>query len=65
MYTTAVEYISDAAKIVKVSRSNFQHDSTPAFELSERLPVPPNMSANNLPGAQTQVLNVYQIKIID
>jgi len=62
---TAVGYISDSAEIVKASWSNIQHDAAAAFKLSERSPVPPAISAKDLPGGQTQVLNVRQIKQID
>jgi len=61
----AVEYISDTEKIVKASRSLFQPDGAAAFKLLEKLPVPLALSAKDLPGGQTQVLNVRQIKRID
>jgi hypothetical protein len=55
---TAAEYISDTEEIVKASRSLFQHDGAAAFKLSERSPLPPALSAKNLPGGRTQILNV-------
>ena len=55
---TAIGYISDTEEIIKVSWSNFQHDGAAAFTLSERLPLPPALSAKDLTGGQTQVLNV-------
>jgi len=62
---TAVEYISDTGEIVKASWSNFHHDGVAAFKLSEKLPVPPPLSAKDLPGGRTQVLNVRRLKRID
>jgi len=62
---TAVGYISDTEEIVKASWSLFQHDGTAAFKLSEKSLVAPALSAKDLPGGQTQVLNVCQIKWID
>jgi hypothetical protein len=55
---TAVGYISDTEEIVKASWSNFPHDGAAAFKLSEKSPVPPALSAKDLPGGRTQVLNV-------
>ena len=62
---TAIGYISDSEEIVKPSWSNFQHDGAAAFKLSERLPLPPALSANGLPAVQTQVINVCCINRID
>jgi len=61
----AVEYISDMEESVKASWSIFRHDSAAAFKLSERSPLPPALSAKQLAGGQTQVLNVRQIRRID
>jgi len=58
---TAVGYISDMEEIVKASCSLFQHDGA-AFKLSERSPLPPPLSAKNLPGGRTQILNVSRIR---
>jgi len=58
---TAVGYISDTEVIVKPSRSNIQHDGPAALKLSERSPVPPSLSAKNLCGGQSQVVNVRWI----
>jgi len=55
---TAVEYISDTAEIVKASWSLFQHDGVAAFKWSERSPLPPTLSAKDLPGGGTQIFNV-------
>jgi len=63
--TTAVRYISDTEEIIKACWSNFQHDGEAAFKLSEKSPVPPALCAKDLPGGQTQVLNVRPIKRID
>jgi len=62
---TALGYISDTEEIVKASWSNFHHDGVTAFKLSETSPVPPALSAKDLPGGRTQVLNVRWIKRID
>jgi len=62
---TAVGYISDTEEIVIASWSNFQHDGATAFKLLEKSPVPPALSAKDLPGGRKQVLNVRQIKRID
>jgi len=55
---TAVGYISDMEEIVKASWSLFQHDGAAPFKLSERSPLPPALSAKDLPGGRTQILNV-------
>jgi len=62
---TAVGYISDTEEMFKASWSNYQHDGEAAFKLSERSPLPLVMSAKDLPGGRTQVLNVHQITQID
>jgi hypothetical protein len=59
---TAVGYISDTEATVKASCSNFHHDGAAAFKLSEKSCVPPALSAKNLPGGRTKVLNVHRIK---
>jgi len=61
---TALGYISDTEEIVKASWSLFQHEGAAEFKLSERSPVPPALSAKNLPGGQTQILNVHGISRI-
>jgi hypothetical protein len=62
---TAVGYISDTEEIVKASWSNFHHDDAATLKLSEKSPVPPPLSTKDLPGEQSQVLNVRRIKRID
>jgi hypothetical protein len=52
---TAVGYISDMEEIVKSSWSLFHHDGAAAFKLSERSPMPPALSAKDLPGGRTQI----------
>jgi len=47
---TAMGYIPHTEVIVKESWSNFQHDGTAAFKMSEKTPVPPAVSAKDLPG---------------
>jgi len=62
---TAVGFILDTDEIVKASWSLFQHDGAAAFTLSERSSLPPPLSAKDLPGGQTQVLNVRRIQKIN
>jgi len=62
---TAMGYISDTEEIVKASWSLFQHDGAAAFKLSERSPLPPALSAKDLPGGRTQILNVRRIRRIN
>jgi len=62
---TAVGYISDTEEIVKASWSLIQHDGADAFKLSERSPLPPLLSANDLPGGRTQIVNVCRIRRIN
>jgi len=47
---TAVGYISDTEEIVKASWSLSQHDGAAAFRFSEISPLPPHLSAKDLPG---------------
>jgi len=61
---TAVSYISDTEKIVIVSLSGSQHDGVAAFKLSERSPLRPAVSANNLPGGRTPILTNGQMRRI-
>jgi len=61
---TAVGYISDTEELIAASWSNFQHDGAAAFKLSERSTLPPAVSVKDLPGGQTQVLNVRRIRRI-
>ena len=62
---TTIECISDMEEIVEVSWSVSKHDGAAAFQLSERSPLPPAMSANDLPGGRTQVSIVCRIRWID
>jgi len=59
---SATGYISDTKEIVKASWSLFRHDGVAAFKLSERSPLPPPLSAQDLSGGQTQILNVHRIQ---
>jgi len=61
----AVGYILDTQEIVKVSWSNYEHDGGVAFKLPERSHVPPALSAKDLPGGSTQVVNVHGIETIE
>jgi len=62
---TAIGYISDTEEIIEVSLSNFHNDGEAAVKLSERSPLPPALSSNDLAGGGTQVLHVRQIKIVN
>jgi len=62
---TAVGYISDTEEILKASWSLFQHDGAAAFKLSERSPLPPALSAKDLSGGRTQILNICRIRGIN
>jgi hypothetical protein len=62
---TTVGYISDTEESVKASWSLFQHDGAAAFKLSERSPLPPALSAKDLPGVRTQILHVRRIRRIN
>jgi len=61
---TAVGYISDTEEIVKASWSLFQHDGAAAFKLSVRSPLPPPLSAKDLPGGWTEIMNIRRIRSI-
>ena len=58
---TAMGFISDTEEIVKASWSLFQPDGAASFKLSERSLLPPPFSTKDLPGGQTQILNVRRI----
>jgi len=62
---TAMGYISDTEEIVNPSWALFQHNGVAAFKLSERSPLPPPLSAKDLPGGRTQIINVCQIRTIN
>jgi hypothetical protein len=47
---TRIGYISNTEELVKVSRSNIDHNAVAAFKLSERYPLPPAMFTRNLSG---------------
>jgi hypothetical protein len=59
---TAVEYISYTDEIFTASQSIFHHAGAATFTLSEQSPLPPALSAKNLPGRRTQILNVRRIR---
>ena len=65
MQMTAVRYISDTEEIVNASWSLYRHDGAAAFKLSERSPLPPALSAKDLPGRRSQILNVRRIRRIN
>jgi len=58
---TAVGYILDAEEIINAFWSLFQHDGAAAFKLSERSPFPPPLSAKDVPGGRTQILDIRLI----
>jgi len=62
---TAVWYILDAEEVVTASWALLQPDGAAAFEVSEPSPLPPALSAKDLPGGQTQILNVSRIRRIN
>jgi len=62
---TAVGYILDMEEIFEALWPLFQHDGAAAFKLSERSPLPPPLSAKDLPGGRTQILNVRRIRRIN
>jgi len=62
---TAVGYTADTEMTVKASWLLFQHDGVAAFTLAERSPLPPPLSAKDLPGVQTQILNDHRIRCIN
>jgi len=59
---TDVGYVLDPEEIVKALWSLCQHDGAAAFKLSERSPLPPPLSAKDLPGGRTQILNARRIQ---
>jgi len=59
---TAVVFILDTEDILKAYWSLFQHDGVAVFKLSERSPLPPAMSAKDLPWGQTQIINVRWLR---
>ena len=61
----AVGDISHCDKIIKASWSNCQHDAVAAFTLSDRSPLPPAFSANDLSGGWTPVLDIGSVRRID
>jgi len=62
---TAVRYISDTEETIQAFWSLFQHDGAAAFKLSEISPLPPPLSAKDLPGGRTQILYVRRIRRIN
>jgi len=52
-------------EIVQALWSLFEHGSVAAYKLSDRLPLPPGLSAKDLPEEQTEVLYVHRMSRID
>jgi len=61
----AIGYFSDTEMIIKAASLKFQHNGAAAFKLSERSPLQPALSAKNVPGGQTKVLNVCRMRRIE
>ena len=57
---TAVGYIPATEELLKASCLLF-HDGAAAFKLSERSPLPPPLSTEDLPGVWTQTLNSHHM----
>jgi hypothetical protein len=53
-----VQSIFDTEEIVNAFWTIFEDDGAAAFKLSERSPLPPPLSATDLLGGRTQILNV-------
>jgi hypothetical protein len=51
-------YNSDTDMMLEASLSSFQHDGAPANKLSERSPLLPCLSAQDLTERQIQVFNI-------
>jgi hypothetical protein len=62
---TAVGCNSDTEEIVKAFWSLFRHDGAATFKSSERSLLPPALSAKDLPGSRTQMLNLRRIRKIN
>jgi len=58
----AIGYISNIEEIIKAWWTIFQHDGAAEFKLSERSPLPPALSPEDLLGGQTQIFNARQIR---
>jgi hypothetical protein len=61
----AMGYILDTQEIIQVSWSLFQYDYAAAFKLSQRPPLPPPVSAKDLPGGPTQIISDHRIRRIN
>jgi len=57
-----IGYISDSKEIVKGSWAHCQHDGAASSQLMDTSHLPPALSQKHLPGGQTEVVNVCQIK---
>jgi len=62
---SVVGYIPYLEEMLEVSWSLFQHDVVAAFKLSARSPLPPALSAKDIPGGRTQLLSVPRISTIN
>jgi len=59
---TVIGYVLDTEEIINAFWTIFELHGAAAFKLSERSPLPPLLSAKDLLGGQTQILNVRRIK---
>jgi len=62
---TAVGYISDMEDIVRTSWSLFEYDGEAAFKSSGGYPLPAPLSAKELHGGRTKILNACRIRRIN
>jgi hypothetical protein len=61
----AIGYISDMEEIIHTFWLLFQHDRAASFILSEQSPLPPALSAHDLPGERSQILKAHKIRSIN
>jgi hypothetical protein len=62
---TVIEHISVTEEIIKAFWLLIPHNDAAAFKLLEKSPIPAALSAKDIPGVQTEILNVGRIKQID
>jgi len=60
-----VRYITGTQEIIKATWSRFEHDGVAALKSLVSSPLPPALSAKNLPAEQTKVFNVRWVNWID
>jgi hypothetical protein len=62
---TAIEHISVTEEIIKAFWLLIPHNDAAAFKLLEKSPMLASLSAKDIPGVRTEILNVGRIKQID